>query len=428
MGIKMAAHPEYSLPNQMQSWASLTGAYRLLNNPKVTMSALLAPHCSQTLASARQQPTVLWVEDTSELDFTHHPSTTGLGPIGDGRGRGLLLHSTLAVIPIQRQVLGLGHVQVVLRQPKVKPRPNWTRSPEGMVWVQSARAIGRPAPSGIWVHVSDSGSDNFEYFATCRQFDKHFLVRVFQNRVLKWEADEQEAACKLKDYARQLPPQPESEYVIHLTATRKQPARNARVVLSWSVLEIPPPLQAPPEVRANPPISAWVVRAWEPDPPADVEPLEWILITSLPVQSLADAQEKVFWYSLRWLCEDFHQCLKTGCKIEESQLDDGADLQKLLGFSAPIAVHLLQMRQMVRLLPDTLAKQVVDPLMVAILARLLKLAEEQISIEQFWLGVARLGGHLGRKGDGLPGWRVLWRGWRYLLDLTQGASMFQDPP
>src|SRR5512135_2951238 len=95
IGAKMAAHPDASLPNQMESRATLRGAYRLLNHPEVTLETLLAPHCQATLAAAGHVPLVLMVEDTTELDYTAHSHTTGLGPIGDGRGRGLLLHSTL---------------------------------------------------------------------------------------------------------------------------------------------------------------------------------------------------------------------------------------------------------------------------------------------------------------------------------------------
>jgi hypothetical protein len=432
MGARMAAHPEDSLPNQMQSWAALNAAYRLLNHPGVSMSKLLEPHLQQTLGQARAAPVVLWVEDTTELDFTPHPHTQGLGPIGDGKGRGLLLHSTLGVIPGSRRIVGLGSVQVVLRQPKAKKHTHWTRSPEAQLWEQSAQQVGRPPHGAIWVHVSDSGSDSFEYMAACRQNQKHFLVRVFHNRRLSWEADlpqaQQAEARKLLDYARSLPFDPASQYSVAVQATPKHPAREAQVQLAWGALTIPVPTQAPDAVQAYAPLAAWVVRAYEPQPPDGEEALEWILVTSLPVQSLADAQEKVSWYTHRWLCEDFHQCLKTGCRLEATQLDHADDIQTLLGFAAPLAVHLLQLRQEARLAPETPAVQVVDPLQVKLLVRVLalKIEVQALSLDQFWRYVAQLGGHLGRKGDGPPGWRTLWRGWRYLSDLTLGAQLLQD--
>ena len=120
-------------------------------------------------------------------------------------------------------------------------------------------------------------------------------------------------------------------------------------------------------------------------------------------------------------------CLKTGCKIEASQLDDGADIQRLLGFATPIAVRLLQLKQLVHQTPDRLACEVIDPLMVQVLALRHKVIATTLTLAEFWRRVARLGGHLGRTSDGDPGWRTLWKGWQLLSDLTDGARLFVQP-
>ncbi|MDH7561732.1 MAG: IS4 family transposase [bacterium] len=431
LGAKMAANPEASLPNQMEDPAALKAAYRLLNNPhpKVSLKTLLTPHCQQTLAAARQVPLVLMVEDTTELDYTAHPSKTGLGPIGNGKGRGLLLHSTLAIEPQTRTVLGLAHAQVVLRQATPKPPPKWTQSPEGRVWAVSAQAVGRPPEGVTWIHVSDRGSDIFEYMVTCLAQGKHFLIRAGRNRRLTWETEapegEQSEAQALLDYARSLLPHPASAHTVEVPARDGQSARQACLALQWVQVTIPPPVQAPPEVRQHPPITVWLVRVWEPDPPAGVEPLEWILLCSWPITTASEAQRVVDWYTCRWFCEDYHQCVKSGCRVERSQLDDGADIQRLLGFTAPIAVRLLQLRQAARQTPQVPATTLVDPLMVQMLAQRQKKQEwERMTVEEFWRGVARLGGHQGRRRDGPPGWRTVWRGWRKLSDLTEGARLF----
>lgn len=429
IGARMAAHPEASLPNQMQSPSMLEAAYRLMGNQHVSMQALLAPHCQQTLEAARQQEVTLWVEDTTELDYTAHASKTGLGPIGNGHGRGLLLHCTLGLVPESRTVIGLGHVQVVLREPRAKKARGWMRTPEGRVWEHSAQAIGRPPVGKLWIHVSDRGSDIFEHMATCVELDKHFLLRVCHNRVLTWNDEqpeaEQEEARKLLDYARSLPEYPASSYTVEVAATQKQPARQAHLALAWTQAVIAPPSQAPDEIRQHKPLTVSVLRAWEPDAPSGVEAVEWVLLTSLPILSLEDAQRATDWYTCRWFCEDFHQCLKTGCRVECSQLSDGLDIQNLLGFAAPIAVRLLQLRQEARHAPDALATTLVDPLMVEVLARQLSTeSASTMTILLFWRLVARLGGFQGRKRDGQPGWRTVWRGWRYLSDLTDGARLF----
>ena len=428
MAVKMVAHPESSLPTQMQSRSSLRGAYRLLNHPEVTMDALLEPHRRQTLAQAAALPLVLMIEDTTELDFTAHPATRNLGPIGDGNGRGLLLHSTLAVVPDGWGVLGLAHGQVVLRHAAPSSRPHRSDSPEGQVWEASAAQVGRPPAGTTWVHVSDRGSDIFEYMLACLDQGKHFVLRAFHNRRLALAPYAgqalQEQAWYLLDAARSLPAQPDSGSVVDVAARDGRPARHAHVVLAWAPVRIAPPVQAPPAVRRRGPLSAWVLRVWEPAPPAGVEAVEWILLSSLAITTIAEAQRAADWYSCRWLVEDYHQCLKTGCQVEAVQFDDGEDVRRLLGFAIPIAVRLLQLRQTARQTPSVPAEAVVEPLLVEVLARCQQQDARAYTSTDFWQAVARLGGHQGRKSDGPPGWRTLWRGWRYLSDLADGARLF----
>jgi len=121
-------------------------------------------------------------------------------------------------------------------------------------------------------------------------------------------------------------------------------------------------------------------------------------------------------------------CLKMGCRVEQSQLDDHADLERLLGFVAPIAVRLLQVRQQARQTPEALATTVVEPLVVEVLARQQHRAAETLTIREFWQAVALLGGHQGRRRDGPPGWRTLWEGWRTLADWADGARLFLPDP
>lgn len=427
IGIRIAANPEASLPQQMQGGSALQAAYRFMNNRHIHLDDLLKPHYGATLRAAGEHRVVLWVNDLTEVDYTFHNAKTGLGLIGDDRGKGFLLHSTIGIVPEGRQVLGLGAIQVVLRQKVPKPRPKWTRSAEGLVWEKGAAQVGA-APAGVlWVHVSDAGSDFFPYMATCVDHGKHFLVRVSRNRLLSWAEDAPEAgqgeAQKLVDYARSLVPHSGSAYLVQVPADQQRPAREAQVEMAWAAVTLAPSPQAPEQERKHPPLTAWVLRVWEPAPPENTEPLEWILLSSLPVTTQMEARCRVEWYTCRWLCEDFHQALKTGCKIERSQLDDRADLETLLGFVAPVAVRLLQLRQAARQSPQTLASHGVDPLMLKVLALHQKTNAQTLTLQDFWRLVARLGGFLGRKGDGDPGWRTVWRGWRFLSDLTDGARL-----
>lgn len=427
MGEAMAGHSDWSLPRQMEDPAALKAAYNLLNDHRMTLEQLSAPHWGQTRQAAAQEEDVLFVQDTTVLDYSHHPTKKGLGPIGDGRGRGLLLHTALAVVPGEiPRLLGMAHQQVVLRQPTPKPRPSDYVSAEGRVWAQAAEAVGQ-APEGVrWVHVGDRGSDDFGFMHTARQKHTDFLVRVKHNRLLVWEEGAGAETRKMKDYARSL--SAAYEYQLDLPALHNRKARRVQMRLAWAPITIPPPTQGPPELRHHPPISAWLIRTWEVNAPPDVdEPLEWILVTSVPVETVEDALERIQWYSHRWLTEEYHQCLKTGCAIEKRQLDHADDICRLLGFCGPIAVRLLQIRQMARLDPDAPAVAHVDPLTVQILVeRLPRTPAQPLTLHDFWRGVAQLGGYQGRRGDGPPGWRTIWRGWQYLNDLVAGARLCQS--
>jgi hypothetical protein len=417
----MAAQPGSSVPQQMGSWGQTLAAYRLLNNPHVSAEALWQPHLAATLTAARAEAVVLFVHDWTTLDYTQHPTTTGIGPVGSRSQRGLLLHTVLAVEPTGRQVLGLAHLQPIIRaEHRQKPAGNQRhRGPEGEAWEAGVKAVGTAPEGATWVHVSDRESDVYGYMAACVAHDCGFVIRACRNRKVGVGPRGREAG-KLMEQARALLPRsgPRHTYTVTVPATKQAPARQATIVLSWCKLLVPPPSYA----AGQPTLSVWVVRAWEEKPPSGATRVEWILLTSEPVETATVATQIVEWYSCRWLIEDYHMCLKTGCQVERSQLDDGADLQRLLGFVAPLAVRLLQLRQAVRTAPETPAQQQVDPLLVQLLAAKQHLPLT-MSVVQFWGGVARLGGHLGRKSDGPPGWRTLWRGWRTLCDYALGARL-----
>ena len=416
MGERMAAEPGASLPKQMETWAALKGAYRLLDNAQVSLERLLEPEWKATRAAAGQVSVALLIQDWTTLDYSEHPRTRGIGPVGSRRQRGMLLHSVLAVEPTQRQVLGLAYAQVIIRAEQRVRETRHVRqgSAEGQAWEQAVEALGS-APAGVvWVHVSDRESDIFEYLQACRKYDKHFVVRAYHNRRLP-------GAEHLLDTVRTWPVAPETanSYWVDVAATPKQPKRRARIVVSWGSVQLAPPTY----LKDMEPLDVQVVRAWEPDPPPGADAVEWILLTSWPVACLADAYQVVQWYECRWLVEDYHQCLKTGCRVEHAQLDGGPDLQRLLGFLAPVAVRLLQLRQAVRVVPDVPAQTVVEPVTVKLLAAHFHREAATLSLHDFWRFVARLGGHLGRKGDGPPGWRTLWKGWQQLSGWVVGARL-----
>lgn len=408
IGAAMAANAGLSLPRQMTNWAELKAAYRLFDRPQASHAALTAPHRQATRRAAEAESgVVLFAQDTTELDFTTHPTTEGLGAIGNGKQRGFLVHSCLAMRPdpSARPVLGLAEQQVWVRtqsglrhQPR---RQRLARSKQSDVWSNSLAAIG-PAPDGaVWVSVGDRESDIFDHLFRARELGWHALVRARHDRTL----DEPLGPGLLTKIRAQ--PAQASRSVMLSRRAGGVPSRPQRLSVAWLAVSVPAPWCA----RAAAPLDLWCVRAWGGD-------VEWILLTTLAVTDARSALDRLDWYSCRWTMEEYHKGLKSGCAMERLRLRSADRLKAALGFVALIAVRLLQLRSAARQDPSAPALQMVDEPLVHVLARRLKVDAERMSVHEFWRGVARLGGFLGRKCDGDPGWQSLWHGMHRLLDLA----------
>jgi hypothetical protein len=171
------------------------------------------------------------------------------------------------------------------------------------------------------------------------------------------------------------------------------------------------------------PLCCWAVRIWGINPPAGVDPIEWVLLTDEPAEGLASTLKVVYCYSCRWLIEEYHKCLKSGCRAESRQLEEASRLEAMLGILTVVAFRLLQIKHQAKVNPDAPAKSIVPENYVNTLAAHLKLSPGKLTAYQFWRETAKLGGFLGRKSDGDPGWQTLWKGWEYLETLTIGAEL-----
>lgn len=424
----MARRPGDSLPKQMTDWRGQKGAYRLLDNKAVTLEALSVSHWEQTRKRARQMgDTVLMVQDITEIDYSSHKATQGLGPIGDHRGRGLLAHNTLAVSADDKHVLGLAYQQVWTRvdvnykQTETKAQRHKRADKQSARWIKAVQEIGS-APAGVrWVHVGDRECDIFDFFQAVIATGSDFCIRILQNRrVEDWvEGDPHYLITALREVEAL------GYRSLEVAAKPGQKKRTAHLAISWQQVTLCSPRNRPgPKTM----LTAWAIRTWEPDPPPDVEAIEWLLLTSVAVETLADALERIDWYTYRWIVEEYHSCLKTGCAIEKSQLQHGDRLQRLLGFLAILAVRLLQLRDWSRTKPNLLALKVVQPVLVQIMAYQTHSNPNTMTVKQFWDAVASVGGFPGRISDGQPGWKRLWHGWLRLLDWADGVHFAQNLP
>jgi hypothetical protein len=171
----------------------------------------------------------------------------------------------------------------------------------------------------------------------------------------------------------------------------------------------------------------WVIEAREKDPPTQIEPLHWILLSSLPGSNLTQARRIVGRYTARWHIEEYHKALKSGAGVEESQLTQAYRLETLIAVLALVAVRLLHTKLLARACPEqTLTPDQVSQEALKILEIKVGKPKKGWTQSAFWIAVARLGGFIGRKGDGMPGWQTIWRGWQRLLWMNEGLEAFNQ--
>src|SRR5579883_979767 len=426
MAAAIAHDPAASLPKAMRSWNDTIAAYRFLDNEQISHEQIMMPHWRATRQEAAQHPFVLLVADTTEINLSSHTTTKGVGPIGQGwRGLGFYLHTVLALDASTKHILGCAYQEPFVRIPapeKETRAQRRQRDRESQIWERCASQIGA-APSGVhWVHVGDRAADIFTFWQTCHQLGCQFVVRAMEDRGVFVQQEEETAAYHwdhLRQLARRLTPQ--AGRLLHVRAEHDRPARDAWLLMGYQRVRIQPPVNGACLQKTE--LVAWVIRVWEPEPPQGVEPLEWILVSSVPVENVEQAWERVQWYSWRWLLEDFHHVLKTGCQIENRQLRTVEALWRLLGILTPTALRLLVLRAIAQTAPETPATQVVSAEVVQVVARLSKEAPEAMSANLLWRTIARFGGYLNRTCDGPPGWKTLWQGWMYVQAVLEGVHL-----
>lgn len=418
---KIAAHPEKSF-TQVFDWNELRGFYRLCAKETATLSAIQGPHWQQTRAAMAQQPLALILHDTTAMDFTSHSALEGTGPIGDGQGRGFLQHNSLAVLPQPRQVLGLAYQQWHVRQEAPKQEhtsKRKRRERESLLWLRGIEATGRPPQGSRWVDVGDRGADIYEAMVAARAQGHDFVFRLTQNRQV-WQDADHEQWTKLRDQARGLASQGQER--VEIPGRGGRAAREAVVEMAAAPVWIPAP-SGTRQRFAQPVISAWVVRLWEAHPPAGVEGLEWLLITSVPTHTLEDLRQRRDWYACRWMVEVFHDIEKNGCSEEDRRFETAARMAACLAILSVVAVRVFQLRTALTSVPEAAAEQVASVEEIQVVRHALKHGKGRFSVRDFVRGVASLGGFLGRKGDGDPGVKTLWRGYQRLQDLLLGYQL-----
>lgn len=428
---QLANRPDVSLPNQTEDWGDCKAAYRLFNRPEVTFQKIIAPHCRQTRESCQPGQVKLILNDTTEVDYTGHRKTTGLGPIGNGRGRGFFLHTAMMVDDGKHHAIdGLAAQEIFYRKAptgqkksKSKDAQRGKADRESAVWGRVIDAVGRPPEGVVWKHVADRGADDIEVLHRAKYNGCGFVIRGsrLQRKIITPDGRK----LPLAKYLAELPAQGETRAVT-AQSKKKGVTRKACVTLHFGELFIPLPTKLTPwlkEHRPTEPLHVGIVELKEQSPPPGEKPVHWVLFVDTPVTSIQQADQEIGRYEQRWGIEEYHKALKTGCGIERRQLQTADRLERVVAVGAVVAVRLVQLKTAARETPERPARELVPARWI----RILQIATKRpvnldLSIYAFLRMLAQKGGFLARKGDGEPGWMTIWRGFDKLILLVQGAD------
>lgn len=419
--------PQASFPRMMEDDAELEGAYRLFSNPRVSSAAIFAAHFDATSRRVRAASgPIVVAHDTTTCSFGGEGERDGVGKMAN-EGSGLAVHVALA-LSADGLPHGLLDVQTHSRMaPVASKRTSWKRPPqekESARWAATVDAVMQRAGGDIdVVHVMDREADNYLLFDHLCAHGHAFVIRLCQNRRLADDdvASLNEAIDTIEGTVeREVPLSRRSNYRRQEGAKRKHPPREARsAMLAIGARTVTLRVGDVARKHASSPThTVNVVRVWEPTPVDGEPPVEWRLVTSLPIETPAHLEYIVDCYRLRWTIEEFFKALKTGCAFEDRQLESRHALENALAILAPIACHLLLLRSLARRTPSAPATAVLTARHLDVLRAISKRVKlsTRPTIREALFAIAGLGGFLKRNGE--PGWQTIGAGFERLLEAT----------
>jgi hypothetical protein len=432
--------PAESFPEQMASVADREALYRFLANPKVTLAGVLQGHIDQTHARIAASGVIRLVHDTTTFRFVG--DREGLGETRGG-AKGFLGHVALALAADEtREPFGVLGVRPFIHQEAVahrgmtpSQRVDATRAKpraakESARWEHMALEVSTMLPEEVHaIHVMDQEADDYDVLAALHHAGLRYVIRADPQRQTT-DAKQPVQAVLARQPAtvfRKVRLTPRSERKAERTRGR-HPAREERdatLHLRWGTITLRRRQYS--EAR-TPTLSLWAVHVFEPNPPHGEAPIEWMLFTSDPVETVDDATAVVDHYRARWVIEDYFKALKTGCAFEKRQLTTFDGLVRALAIFIPMAWRLLVLRHLGRAASSLPVARYLDAEQLHLLRKLLDRRRYHLpprpTIRDVMLGIAALGGHI--TNNGVPGWLVLGRGLTRLLDAEAGWRLARE--
>lgn len=418
-------NPGGSVKTVSGSEAASHAAYRFLESKKVEFNNIVEGQATATWARMNLMPEktrILVMNDTMYLNLTRPTPLKKVGHIGNHGEQGLLVHTGLAVtttgVPqgiVTQKVWGRDPKKYGQKKNRAQRK---FKDKESVKWVRTLEDVNRgkkDVPVELVV-IGDQESDIYDFFAAPREEDVHFLVRATGNRKVTDTAN-------ILEFLAARPRDGKTEISLNRAPGRR--ARTAKCDVTYASITLSPPSRKFPEEKYNP-VTLIAVWCREPNPPKGQTGISWLLLTTLPVETLEDALDYVRYYTYRWLIEQYHRVLKGGCRIEERQLRTKENMERMLGVFNYVAWRLLWILYRSREAPQACCEEAFSRAEWMVLyARLngkvyRKKTPPALADAVKW--VATLGGYWGRKNDSPPGIIILWRGMTTLQETLETAK------
>lgn len=439
----LGGNPINSIPAACNGYHETKAAYRFFDNTGVTPKKILKPHIDATLKRIAEEKIVLCVQDTTELDFSGQKENVGMGFLNLDARRGLYLHPTLAITP-ERVCLGvidnqthrrekLNHHLTAEEKKLDKKLP--IEEKESYRWLLSYQAacnIAEKFPNKTIVSIGDRECDLYEFFIAAEKAQKngpaaHWLIRLQHDRLTeqtKENADGELIHKKLREIASQSPILGHIEFMLRARDGKqeRQVTQTVQVIRE----KILPPDTLKTDIQS---INVTAILTKEINTPDGEEPIEWMLLTSVEIQDDNQAFAIIKWYLARWEIEIYFKILKSGCHIEELQLETEARMDACLAMYMIVAWRILYFTMLGRVCPDVSCDIVFHEhewKSVYEVSNKKKAPEKPISLNEMIILIGCLGGHLNRKSDGFPGPKKMWIGMQKMRSFTIAREALMD--
>ena len=426
-----------NVSSSFSAWKEIKGAYRFFANVKVTIKDILSSHVTETLNRVRDHDRVLFVQDTTYINYKNRPKTQGLD-ITNGNKKhsedttGLMLHNTL-VLSTEGLPLGLINQSYIDRKQlhegtyeEKRQQRHWNSNvsdKESLRWITGVEeSQGLDVADTEVIHIADRECDFYEFFRDASAIDANVLIRAARNRSINKENRRAKPEAHLFDFLKSKREQ--GKITINLQVNGEDKYRQATLSVIYSPISMPPPPNKTKKKDGKLPLlDLFSVMAIERNPPKGHDALCWVLLTDLSVTTLDEAVEKIRWYALRWNIELFHKVLKSGCSVEQAQLRHAERLKKYIAVKSIIAWRLFWLSRYCKEDSRANCLAVLTKEEWVILYRKIHqtkyLPDSPPTVGEVFIWIAKLGGYIGRRTDPPPGMISLWRGWQRLMDMVE---------